>query len=456
LGAGLGSIVAWAVKAQGIARAAQAAQAVQAAAWADADIRASRVAPAQPHTDRPPGRADPMNLVVVVEAGDDQVSLVDGERFERVHRFRSRPALRGAPKFTLDGRYAYFASSEGWITKFDLWSLTVAAEVRAGIELRDFALSGDGRWLLVGNAVPRTLALFDAQLDLVRSYAVATLDGTARSRVAAVLDASARRSFVVAMQDIAELWEISVDPKAEPIFDGLVHDYRLGEGIASPGTFGVRRTPLDEPLEGVALDPQHRHALGTTRPRSDGRRVVQVVNLDIRRKRAELPIAGLPDPAGGSIFDANGTTLLAIPNRGADGGRGRVDIVDARTWKPVATVSTPGPGRFVRSHARSPHAWTDSTTGAGVADTLSIIDKRTLALVGQVSLPGKSLGSVEFTRDARHVLVALSETEGALIVHDAQTFKEVARLPMSRPMTVARVRDGISAPPGAMPSPATR
>ena len=46
-----------------------------------------------------------MNLFVVVEGGDHHVSLVDGDRFEVIHRFASRFALHGGPKFTPDGRY---------------------------------------------------------------------------------------------------------------------------------------------------------------------------------------------------------------------------------------------------------------------------------------------------------------------------------------------------------------
>ena len=65
-----------------------------------------------------------MNLFVVVEGGDHHVSIVDGDRFEPIHRFASRFALHGGPKFSPDGRYVYFGSRDGWITKYDLWNLT--------------------------------------------------------------------------------------------------------------------------------------------------------------------------------------------------------------------------------------------------------------------------------------------------------------------------------------------
>lgn len=163
-----------------------------------------------------------MNLFVVVEGGDHHVSLVDGDRFEPIHRFASRFALHGGPKFTPDGRFVYFGSRDGWITKYDLWNLTMVAEVRAGLNMRNVAVSGNGRWVMAANYLPKTLTLFDANLNLVRSYDVRTLDGKVASRVSAVYDATPRHSFVVALKDIPELWEISYDPKASPIFDGVV------------------------------------------------------------------------------------------------------------------------------------------------------------------------------------------------------------------------------------------
>ena len=206
--------------------------------WAEADIRASRVetAGAKGLPAKPVWSADPMNLFVVVEGGDHHVSLLDGDRFERLHRFPSRYAPHGGPKFSPEGRFVYFGSRDGWITKYDLWNLTVVAEVRAGLNMRNVAVSGDGQWLMAANYFPHTLALFDADLKLVKTYAATTADGKASSRVSAVYDATPRQSFVVALKDLPELWEISYDPKAEPIYDGLVHDYKMGEGVPKRGS----------------------------------------------------------------------------------------------------------------------------------------------------------------------------------------------------------------------------
>jgi len=410
--------------------------------WSEDDIRASRTetAGAKDLRPKPLWKADPLNLFVVVEGGDHHVSLVDGDEFEVVHRFASRFALHGGPKFTPDGRYVFFGSRDGWITKYDLWNLTVVAEVRAGLNMRNVAVSGDGRWVMAANYLPHTLALFDAELNLVKTYAAATLDGKASSRVSAVYDAAPRKSFVVALKDIAELWEISYDKSAEPIFDGLVHDFRMGEGVAKPGYLGVRRTPLDEPLDDFFFDQAYRHALGATRPKAEGSPSAQVVNLDIRRRIAALPLAGMPHLGSGITFAWNGTTVLASPNLKD----GVVQVIDMKTWKEVKAIATPGPGFFMRSHENSRYAWVDSMMSPTAKDTLTIIDKRTLEAVAQVREPGRTLAHIEFTRDGRYALASLWETDGALIVYDAQTFKEVKRLPMSKPVGKYNVGNKIS------------
>ncbi len=401
--------------------------------WNDDDIRASRIfhpAPAQ-EPNQPLWQADPMNLFVVVEGGDHHISLIDGDKFNVITRFASRFALHGGPKFTPDGRYVFFGSRDGWITKYDLWRLRVVAEVRAGLNMRNVAVSGDGQWVMAANYLPHSVVLLDADLNLKKTYVAATLDGQQTSRVSAVYDATPRNSFVVALKDIPELWEISYNPKAEPIYDGLVHDYKMGEAIAKPGFLGVRRTPLDEPLDDFFFDQSYRHALGATRPKTgESAATAQVVNLDARRKIADLPIAGMPHLGSGITFAWQGTTVLASPNLKD----GAIDVIDMKTWKPVGTVPTPGPGFFMRSHENTPYAWTDSMMSPKAKDTLSIIDKATLKPVATVQEPGKTLAHIEFTKDGRYALASVWEMEGALIVYDAATFKEIKRLPMSKPV----------------------
>ena len=257
--------------------------------WGEAEIRASRIVHRTRASlpDKPAYAADPLNLFVVVEAGDHHASILDGDRMERIARFPTRYALHGGPKFSPDGRFVYFASRDGWISKYDLWNLALVAEVRAGLNTRNAAVSGDGRYVMVGNYLPHSVVLLDENLELVKVIPAASRDG-ATSRVSAVYDAAPRRSFVVALKDVAEIWEVATDPNAEPVYGAFVHSRQPGleEGVPeSPGgLFARRRIAVSEPLDDFYFDPSYHNLLGASR---DGSNAV-VVNLDVRKPIARV------------------------------------------------------------------------------------------------------------------------------------------------------------------------
>jgi DNA-binding beta-propeller fold protein YncE len=400
--------------------------------WNLAEIRASRVDYVKPGAlpAKPAFSADPLNLFVVVETGDHHVSVLDGDSFERLARFPSRYALHGGPKFSPEGRYVYFASRDGWISKYDLWNLKMIAEVRAGLNTRNAAVSGDGKYVMVANYLPHTLTLLDADLNPLRVIAATDLEGKKSSRVSAVYDAAPRKSFVAAMKDIKELWEISYDPKAEPVYAGLVHDYRMGEGVAVPGQFAPRRAPLEDYLDDFFFDQSYTHAIGASRGANGEGGKGQVVNLHVRRKIAELQLPGMPHLGSGITWLYQGREVLATPNLN----RGLVSVIDMKDWTTVKEIETPGPGFFMRSHENTPYAWVDSMMGKA-KDTLTVIDKRTLEIVARLTPePGKTLAHIEFTRDGRYALASLWEMDGAIIVFDAATLKEVKRISMKKPV----------------------
>jgi DNA-binding beta-propeller fold protein YncE len=394
---------------------------VPAPRWGETEIRASRVLHKEPDLRaNPVFNADPLNLFVVVEAGDHHVTILDGDRLEPIRRFASRYALHGGPKFSPDGRYVYFASRDGWITKYDLWALETLAEVRAGINTRNAAVSSDGKYVIVANYLPHSVVVLDSQLNFLKELKTG-------SRVSAVYDAAPRRSFIVALKDLPELWEISYDPKAEDIPTGLVHDFRLKEGAFVPGFLNPRRTQLEDVLDDFFFTPDYRQVVGASRDGKHG----QVVHLDVRRAIATFELPGMPHLGSGITWQRGGTRVMATPNLR----QGVVTVVDVATWKKVKEIPTPGPGFFLRSHEASRYAWVDSMMGAQGRDTLSVIDKETLEVAARLTPePGKTLAHIEFDRHGRYALASLWEPDGALIVFDAATLKELKRIPMKKPV----------------------
>lgn len=404
-------------------------------AWGEKEIRASRVvhADAAGLSARPKFDADPMNLFVVVESGDHHVSILDGDKLEPIYRFASRYALHGGPKFSPEGRFVYFASRDGWISKFDLWNLTLVAEVRAGINTRNAAVSGDGKFVAVANYLPHSIVILDADLNPVKVLPTADLEGKS-SRVSAIYDAAPRKSFVAALKDVKEAWEISYDPKASPVYDGYVHDYKMGEGIAKPGYLNPRRIPLEDYLDDFFFSQDYTQVMGASRGDGKGPLHGQVVNLDVRRKVADLDLPGMPHLGSGITWTRQGRTVMATPNLN----EGLVSVIDMRDWKTVKDIKTLGPGFFLRSHEKSRYAWTDSMMSREHKDTLQVIDKESLEMVAQLRPePGKTLAHVEFTKDGRYALASLWERKadgGAIIVFDAATLQEVKRIPMDKPV----------------------
>src|SRR5690606_27099641 len=219
--------------------------------WSDADIRASHriieAVSALPST--PQHGGDPLNLFVVVEAGNHHVRILDGDNFEELANFQSHFALHGGPKFSPDGRFVYFASRDGWISVYDLHNLRMIAEVRAGLNTRNLAVSNDGRWALVGNYLPGELVVLDARdLSLVKRIPAEGLNGTI-SRVSAVYTAPPRDSFVVALKDVQEVWELS---------------------YAGTPDFVPRRIVAEDFLDDFSFTPDYRQLLATSRKAQGG------------------------------------------------------------------------------------------------------------------------------------------------------------------------------------------
>lgn len=127
-----------------------------------------------------------------------------------------------------------------------------------------------------------------------------------------VLAAPVRRSLVVAPAALPELWEISLDPRAEDQYEGLVHDFRLGEGVPVRGYLHARRTPLAQPLAHLSLDDAGVLLVGAARGPALG--LVQGISLDARRRAASWVVGGDPRPRAGLWCPLGGRPGLLVPD----------------------------------------------------------------------------------------------------------------------------------------------
>jgi WD40 repeat protein len=392
--------------------------------WNKADISASLVVNEDYEAaGKPVWSADPMNITLVVETGDHHVSVLDGDTFETLDRFATPFAVHGGPKFSPDGRYVFIMSRDGWVQKYDLYALQEVGRIRAGLNSRNIAMSHDGKWLAVANYLPMTLTILSTgDLGVAAVLDVKGKDGTP-SRVSAVYQAPPRESFVLALKDVPEIWEIFYGKN--PPHYGFAHDWRIEGPVKNENPFPVRKITTPDYLDDFFFDQKYEYVMGASRSGEGG----QVIDLVIGRKTAELDLPGMPHLGSGITWKRGDSTVMATPHLK----EGTLSIIDMETWKTVKRIETLGPGFFLRSHENSAYVWADVFFGPN-KDVMHVIDKQTLEIVKTLRpVEGATVAHVEFTKDGRHALVSIWEDDGAVIVYDAETLEEIRRLPMRKP-----------------------
>ncbi|WP_231882653.1 cytochrome D1 domain-containing protein [Oleiphilus sp. HI0061] len=375
--------------------------------------------------EKPVFEADMMNLFIVVELGDHHATVLNGDTFEPIHRFKTHFALHGGPKYSPDGRFVYFASRDGWVSKFDIYNLEIVSEVRVGINTRNLAVSSDGRYAMAANYLPNNLVILDTKdLSPIKVIDVKDKDGNT-SRVSAVYNAPPRNSFIAALKDIKEVWEINYEDKPPAGFVGWEHSYHKEAGdVVTPEPFPIRKAKVSAYLDDFFFNQDYSLLFGASR---EGEGII--VSLDARKEIGELDVPGMPHLGSGITWDYQGKEVMATPNLKD----GKVSIIDMDNWQTIKHIETKGPGFFMRSHEKTPYAWVDVFFGPN-KDLMHVIDKSTLEIVKTLQpIPGKTAAHIEFTKDGRYALMSIWDMDGALIVYDAQTLEEVKRLPMTKP-----------------------
>lgn len=392
--------------------------------WETEEIMASReLNPEYRPADEPVWSSDPFNITLVVETGDHHVSVLDGDTFETLDRFPTPFAVHGGPKFSPNGRYVFIMSRDGWVQKYDLYSLQEVGRIRAGLNSRNIAMSHDGNWVAVANYLPNTLTILSTEdLSVAAVQEIKGKDGTP-SRISAVYQAPPRESFVLALKDVPEIWEVFYGPN--PPHYGFAHDWRIEGPARHTKPFPVRKITTPDYLDDFFFDQSYEYVMGASRSGDGG----QVIDLVIGHKIADLDLPGMPHLGSGITWKYGDTTVMATPHLKD----GTVSVIDMKTWKTVKQIETLGPGFFMRSHENSPYVWVDVFFGPN-KDVMHVIDKGSLEIVKTLRPEeGATVAHVEFTRDGSHALVSIWEDDGAVIVYDADTLEEVRRLPMRKP-----------------------
>ncbi|MBW2289206.1 MAG: cytochrome C oxidase Cbb3, partial [Deltaproteobacteria bacterium] len=142
---------------------------------------------------------------------------------------------------------------------------------------------------------------------------------------------------------------------------------------------------------------------------------------------ATLPTQGLPHLFSACFFEREGKLHAAFNHMGDP----KLTIIEMEDFRIVKEIPLVGSGFFARTHPGTPYVWVDTNT-----ETIQLVEKASLA-TAERSLtpePGKQAMHVEFTADGKTAFVSVWDPQGAVVVYDAVSLEEMARLPFSMPV----------------------
>lgn len=389
--------------------------------WSVKQIRDSHklLTPKRTFSDTPIFKSDPLNTFVIIESGSKHINIIDGDNFDVIAKFQlPQGAAYGDAKFSPNGRFVYFASRDGWVSKYDIYNLTLVAKIRVGLNTRNIAVSSDGRWILAGNYQPGNLVVLNAN-DLSYADSVPTIgqEGT-HSTIGGVYNSKDRSSFIIALKDTPEIWE-------------------LAYGASSRVTTRPRRILANDILDEFSLTPDNRYLLAASR-KANG---AQVVDIHVGKPVTGIEIPGLPHLTEGVYWQKDDNLLFATPNTD----KNSVTVLNTDDWTTIEEIETQGPGMFLSTHDNIKYVWADVFFGP-FNDTIALINKETLEIEHILKpMEGKKSAHVAFTNDGKYALVSIWEDDGAIIVYDTQTLEKVKTIPMNNPTGKYNVGNAIGA-----------
>jgi len=358
--------------------------------WSLADVEASRI------VEDPKGSAilaavKREELILVVERGSGSVSVLDGSDMRELDRF-AVGRVHGGIKFDRGLHQALVATRDGTLVDYDLDRGAVRTRVKVGVNTRNIAISGDGKYVAAANQLPQGLVVLDGRLQPLATF---PLPG----QPSAVYQVPGSQRFMVTLRDLPHLYFISY-PELKLQF-----------------------VELSEPFEDFIFIP------GTPRLVASSRKGNRLTLYDFEQNEilATLGAEGLPHLFSASFFSRNGVLHAAFNHMAVP----RLSIIDMEQFEVVAQLPLVGAGYFTRTHPSTPYLWIDSNT-----ESIQLVDKRSLKLVDQALIPeaGKKSMHVEFTADGTKALVSIWHKNGAVVVYDSSTLDELQRLPYAMPV----------------------
>jgi protein NirF len=349
------------------------------------------------------------DLGVVIERASGSVLIVETSRRAVVSRVEGLGDLSHASVcFSRDERFAFVFGRDGGLTKIDLLAGCIANRVVQGGNAIGGAISDDGALVAVSNYEPGGVRVFDAATLAMVADVPAISDAAPKSKTVGLVDIPGR-AFVYALYDAGEIWRLELP---------------VGAALKLTQLRKVGALPYDA---NVTTDGRHYFAglFG-----EDG-----VVHVDLWKEplkaervldgygkgRTALPVYKMPHYEG---WGSAGNRLF-LPAVGHD----ELLVIDLDTFKEVGRIKTWGQPVFAVARPDGRHVWVNFAHPKN--NIVQVIDTLTLEVVKQIE-PGPAVLHLEFTPRGHECWVSVRDAD-SVIVYDARSFAETARLPASKP-----------------------
>lgn len=373
--------------------------------WDMDQIAASRTVlvdeAALPDTPTHDGNLD--NLMLVTEREAESIAVFDGDTYRLLGHIAASYRAHGYAFDPTSDRWAYNVGRDGWLFKIDLYTLQAVAKVRVGLDSRGLAISDDGRYAIVGNYIPNSAVILDANtlepLKVIPTEGVNPQGEFVPSRVCITSDVSPDKVgpyFILALKEAGQMWRIDWSQPDFPIAKVEGVGNILHDGFLSP----------DNTRFYVASQKDNWMA------------VIDVAEWKLVDK---ISTGQTPHPGSGATWEANDTVYGATVHAG----EGKITVWDLANDEIVAEIETSGPGLFIRSHHDSPYVWADTMFG-DPPNRIYVFAKPTFEVVKIIDEGVQTLHP-EFTADGQFVYV--TDWQGNVVrVYDAETFEKVAEV----------------------------
>lgn len=365
--------------------------------------------------------------VYVVERASETLAVYDyAARSLRSERIEGLGNLRHATMvFSQDLRWGYVATRNGLLSRVDLATKTVDAEVQTSENSIDIAVSQDGRWIAVAEYVPGGLTILDAKtLEVAHKFEAdiitpghtmeAGVIGAppVRSRVTGAVDAPGNR-FVCVQMEVGEVWVITTN-------DGFAIEHKI-------------KTPKDLPYDAM-ITPDGRwylvghvgsdmvSVLDLTKPEEG---MTQISLIDPKEQFERKAPVKLPHMASWAV--AGNSVYVPLV------GENRLVVLDRQTWAFKQSIPVRGhPVYAVRSPTER-EIWV-SFSGEANDSWVDVIDTEKNAVVRSIEV-GRRIYHMDFTPRGTYALVTANKDDLLALV-DTSTYEIVDRQSLSSPSGV--------------------